>query len=165
MKHLNLARNRKHISPGLASLHWLPVEYRVKLLRFCCMCRGLMARPHSTLQIFFSTGNVLCPYCPQTVLMLSVPRSRLKLKGHCAISVAATGLWDELLVHTDADSFKSSLKVYLFFFGFWISVILLISVLSCYSVYFIVLYFLVGFYILFIALWSVLPCLAFGLMF
>lgn len=105
------ARKREHISPVLASLHWLPVEYRVKFKVLLYVYKGLNGQASQYISVLIVHRKRSRP-----------PRARLKLKGYCAFSVAAPLLWNYLPVHirlsSDAECFKSLLKTYLFFLAF-----------------------------------------------
>lgn len=88
-------RKREHISSILASLHWLPVEYHVKFKVLCYVFKGLNGQApqyitdllHQKCSRSFRSSNKL---------ILTVPRSKLKLKGDHSFSVAAPHLWNNL---------------------------------------------------------------------
>ncbi len=84
---------------------------------FLYVCKGLNGRAQ---QCISDLVNWKC-FSPLS-LMLTVPWSCLKLKGDCALSVAAPQLWNDLVVQirllSDADSFKTSLKKYIFSLAF-----------------------------------------------
>lgn len=114
-------RKREHILPVLFSLHWLPVEYRVKFKVLLYVFKGLYGQAPQYIT------DLLHRKCSRSLrssnkLMLTVPRSRLKLKGDRAFSVAAPRLWNDLPEHlrlsSTVDSFKSSLKTYFFSLAF-----------------------------------------------
>lgn len=114
-------RKRDHFSPVLASLHWLPIKFRVdfKILLFAYSIAQLapdyiskLIKPYRAVRSLRS--------CDQ--LLLSVPRSRCKSKGYCAFSVAAPKLWNNLHLGIRAspslDVFKTSLKTYFYSLAF-----------------------------------------------
>lgn len=115
-------RKRDHISPVLASLHWLPVPYRIhfKLLLTVYKCLNGLAPPYLT--------ELIHPYVPHRSLrsadqqLLFVPRSSLVLRADRAFSVAAPKLWNSLPLHirleTSLPAFKSGLKTHLFTLAF-----------------------------------------------
>ena len=92
-------RKQEHISPVLASLHWLPVRYRIdfKVLLFAFKCLNNLAPTY--------LSDLLEPYVPSKTLwssdqlLLAVPKTRLKLRGNRAFAVAAPKLWNELPLH------------------------------------------------------------------
>ena len=77
--------NRHHITPVLASLHWLPVRFRIdfKILLITFKARQGLAPEYIT--------DMLTPYEPARSLrsageaFLNVPRSRLKTRGDRAL--------------------------------------------------------------------------------
>lgn len=85
-------RKYESVSPVLASLHWLPVEFRVQYKVLLMVFKGLhgLAPEYIADMLIFSD--------PTTFLWssfgfkLSVPKSRLKTKGDLAFSVAAPWL-------------------------------------------------------------------------
>lgn len=115
-------RKYEHISPILASLHWLPVHFRIqfKLLLFAFKALNGLAPPY--------LAELLHPYIPSRSLrsadqlLLTVPRTRLKLRGERAFAVAAPKLWNALPLHIRQVSslfhFKSLLKTHLFTLAF-----------------------------------------------
>ena len=115
-------RKREHITPVLASLHWLPVRYRIefKTLLFVFKCLNGLA------PIYLS--ELLEPYAPTRALrsadqlLLVVPKAKLKLRGNRAFAVAAPKLWNELPLHIRQSPtlqvFKSRLKTYHFSLAF-----------------------------------------------
>ena len=84
---------REHITPVLASLHWLPIRF---LLAVKCL-HGLAPQ---------YVPDLLQPYAPSRSvrsadrLLLVVPKTKRKLRGDRAFSVTAPKLWDELPLHT-----------------------------------------------------------------
>ncbi|KAL6455414.1 hypothetical protein MHYP_G00361580 [Metynnis hypsauchen] len=115
-------KKREHITPILASLHWLPVRFRIdfKILLFVFKCL------HGLAPLYLS--DLLHLYAPSRSLrsadlsLLAVPKTKRKLRGDRAFSVAAPKLWNDLPLHIrQADSlsaFKSSLKSHFFSLAF-----------------------------------------------
>uniref|UniRef100_A0A3P9BFF7 Reverse transcriptase domain-containing protein n=1 Tax=Maylandia zebra TaxID=106582 RepID=A0A3P9BFF7_9CICH len=109
-------RKREHITPVLASLHWLPVSFRVnfKILMFVFKCLHSLAPPY--------LSELLHPHIPcrslrsADQLLLEVPRSRRKLRGDRAFSIVAPKLWNNLPMHVreapSLSTFKSRLKTH-----------------------------------------------------
>ena len=107
-----------HITPILASLHWLPVQYRIhfKVLTFTFKALHGQAPAYIT--------EIIHPYSNPRSLrsadqhLLVVPRTRLKTKGDRAFEAAAPRLWNalplELRTAPSEASFKKQLKTHFF---------------------------------------------------
>ena len=107
-----------HISPIMASLHWLPIHFRIhfKILLFAFKSLNGMTPPY--------LSELLHPYTPTRPLrsadqlLLNVPRTKSKLRGGRCFSVAAPTLWNNLPLHirqaATLSAFKSLLKTHLF---------------------------------------------------
>ncbi len=111
-------RKREHISPVLISLHWLPVKYRIHFKSLLFVYKGLHGLAPSYISDLLFYCNASRELRSNSSLKLTVPRTRLKLKGDRAFSVAAPQLWNNLPSYirsapTYAD-FKFLLKTYLF---------------------------------------------------
>ena len=119
---LTRTHRHEHITPILASLHWLPVHHRIhfKLLLYVYKCLNGLAPPY--------LAQLLNKYTPSRSLrsadqlLLVVPKTRLKRRGDRAFAVAAPKLWNDLpLCVRQASSlpvFKSLLKKHLFSLAF-----------------------------------------------
>ncbi len=119
--HLEL-RKKEHITPILASLHWLAVHFRVhfKILLFVFKSLNGLAPPY--------LSELLHPYAPARCLrsadqlLLEVPRSKRKLRGDKAFSVAAPKLWNGLPLHIrqapSLSVFKTTLKTHFYSLAF-----------------------------------------------
>lgn len=115
-------RKRDHISPVLASLHWLPIKFRIDFKILLFAYKAL----HNSAPDYIS--DLVKPYTAVRQLrsgdqlLLSVPRSRCKSKGDRAFSVAAPKLWNGLPLSIRAspslDVFKTSLKTYFYTLAF-----------------------------------------------
>ncbi len=111
-------KKRDHITPVLASLHWLPIKLRVDFEVLLFAYKAL----HNSAPDYIC--DLIKPYTASRSLrssdqlLLSVPRSRCKTKGDRAFSVMAPKLWNSLPLNIRAspslDAFKSSLKTYLY---------------------------------------------------
>uniref|UniRef100_A0A8C7X0A1 Reverse transcriptase domain-containing protein n=1 Tax=Oryzias sinensis TaxID=183150 RepID=A0A8C7X0A1_9TELE len=83
------ARKRDHTTPILASLHWLPVHFRIHFKILLLVFKSL----HGLAPLYLS--ELLTPYSPARCLrsadqmLLEVPRSGRKLRGDRAFAVAA----------------------------------------------------------------------------
>uniref|UniRef100_A0A674PCY9 Reverse transcriptase domain-containing protein n=1 Tax=Takifugu rubripes TaxID=31033 RepID=A0A674PCY9_TAKRU len=109
---------RDHISPVLASLHWLPVKFRITfktLLLTYKVLRGLAPSYLEELVIPYQPNR---PLRSQNAGLLVVPRVSRSRMGGRAFSYQAPLLWNQLPVQVrEADSiatFKIRLKTYLF---------------------------------------------------
>ena len=111
-------KKHEHITPGLISLHWLPVQYRiifkVLLLTYKCMhgkgpgyLNDLLEQYIPTRTLRSSTDNLLC-----------VPKTRYVEAERRAFSVRAPREWNDLPRNIknceSVCSFRSNLKTYLF---------------------------------------------------
>ncbi len=116
------AKKYDHVTPILASLHWLPVHFRVQFKILLFVFKALKNQAPSYLK------DLLIPLSSTRHLrstdraLLSVPRSRLKTKGDRAFSVNAPRLWNQLPLDCrlapSITIFKSRLKTYLFSLAF-----------------------------------------------
>ena len=115
--------NRRHnITPILASLHWLPVHFRIdfKILLITFKARMGLAPSYIT--------DMLTPYEPARSLrslggaFLVFPKSRLKCRGDCAFAIRAPQLWNnlpkEIRLARSVSSFKSLLKTHFYRLAF-----------------------------------------------
>ena len=115
---LTKTNKRSHITPVLASLHWLPVSFRVHFKILVLTYRAL----HGQAPKYIS--DLVSRYVPGRALrsadqgLLEVPFSRLKTKGDRAFQVIAPTLWNTLPQALRAAPsvyiFKSQLKTLLF---------------------------------------------------
>ena len=116
-------RKREHITPILASLHWLPVRFRVdfKILLFVFEALNNLAPLYLSEFIEVYTPTRSLRSAGQLNLTTKL-KPRLKSRGHRAFSVIAPRLWNELPSHIklapSTDSFKSRLKTHLYALAF-----------------------------------------------
>ncbi len=93
-------RNRKkkydHITPILASLHWLPVHLKIQFKILLFVFKALNNRAPSYLKVLLIPLSTTRHLRSNDRALLSVPRSRLKTKGDRAFSVNAPRLWKQL---------------------------------------------------------------------
>ena len=111
-------REREHISPDLASLHWLPISFRIDFKVLLLTYKALNNIAPSYI------SDLLIPYQPTRALrsahagILTVPKVAHKTSGETAFSYYAPRLWNTLpsyLRHASSvGSFKTQLKTYLF---------------------------------------------------
>ena len=114
-----LTRTRKfdHISSILIKLHWLPIRHRINFKLIMLTWKAL----HDMAPNYLC--ELLLPYTPKRTLrstdklLLTTPRT-LSSYGDRAFYAAAPKLWNtlplELRSCTSIDTFKKSLKTYLF---------------------------------------------------
>ena len=115
-------RTREHITPILASLHWLPVSFRIDFKILLFVFKAL----HGLAPVYIT--ELLKPHAPSRSLrsanqsLLVVPKTRLKSRGDRAFSVAAPKLWNALPLQVRlAPSllvFKAQLKTHLYSLAF-----------------------------------------------
>nr|XP_054591206.1 uncharacterized protein LOC129155077 [Nothobranchius furzeri] len=107
-----------HISPVLASLHWLPVKFRIDFKILLLTYKALNNQAPSYI------SDLIVPYVPnralrsQTAGLLVVPRiSKIRMGGR-SFSYQASLLWNQLpALVREADTlstFKNRLKTFLF---------------------------------------------------
>ena len=115
-----LTRSKKscHITPILASLHWLPIKFRIQFKVLVITYRAL----HGQAPAYIC--DLLRPYSPSRSLrssdqgLLVVPRARLKTKGDRAFQTVAPKLWNALPLDlrsaVSVEAFKKQLKTVLY---------------------------------------------------
>ena len=108
-----------HISPHLASLHWLPISSRIqyKILSICYNCLNATAPDYLTdLLTVYNPAHQLHPSSDTSIL--SFPAVRTKSFGQRSFSHSAPSVWNtlplELRSCNSVPSFKSNLKTHLF---------------------------------------------------
>ena len=111
-------RKRDHISPVLASLHWLPVKSRIEFQILLLTYKAFHGQAPSYLK------DLIVPYNPTRILRfqnagsLVVPRVSKSQMGGRAFSYQAPLLWNLLPVSVwEADTicaFRSRVKAFLF---------------------------------------------------
>ncbi|XP_051234107.1 galanin receptor type 1b isoform X2 [Dicentrarchus labrax] len=111
-------RKRDHISPVLATLHWLPIKCRIEFKILLLTYKALHGQAPSYLK------ELIVPYYPTRTLrslnagLLVVPIVSKSRTGARAFSYQAPLLWNQLpVVVREADTlttFKSRLKTFLF---------------------------------------------------
>ena len=115
---LTKTKKREHISPVLASLHWLPVKSRIEFKILLLTFKAL----NNMAPVYLE--ELLVPYQPTRALrsqnsgLLVVPKVSKSRVGARAFSYQAPLLWNHLpLSVREADTictFKSRLKTFLF---------------------------------------------------
>ena len=92
-------RRYDHITPILATFHWLPVVFRIKFKILLFAFKSLHGLAPQNM------SELLCIHAPvrelrsarQVLLDVGLPRGGLKTKGDGAFAVAAPNLWNSLL--------------------------------------------------------------------
>jgi hypothetical protein len=115
---LTRTKRREHITPVLKSLHWLPVEFRIKFKILLLTFKAIKGMAPTYLQ------DAIVPYRPTRALrsqnsgLLVIPRVSKITVGGRAFSYQAPVLWNKLPTQVkEADTvstFKARLKTYLF---------------------------------------------------
>ena len=115
---LNKTSRYEHITPVLASLHWLPICWRIDFKLLLVTFKALHGL--SPGYIF----DMLVPYSPTRALrsagkgLLTIPESRLATKGDRSFSVLAPKLWnalpEQIRLADTVPSCKSLLKTHLY---------------------------------------------------
>ena len=115
-------KKREHITPVLASLHWLPVNFRIdfKILLFVFKAlNGLAPQYISDLIQIYTPARSLRS---ESQLLLVEPRTKCKTRGDRAFSVAGPRLWNTLPLHIRTaptlECFKSRLKTHFYSLAF-----------------------------------------------
>ena len=140
-----LTRSKKscHITPILASLHWLPVHYRIHFKVLTFTFRAI----HGQAPIYIT--ELIHPYTSTRSLrsadqhLLDPPKTNLKTKGDRAFEATAARLWNALPLDLkkapSEASFKKHLKTHLFrqAFGHLLAslILLFFSFLVCFLIY------------------------------
>ena len=119
---LRPSKRREHISPVLASLHWLPVTFRIDFKVLLLTYKALNGQGPSYI------AHSLTNYTPARTLrssdtgLLQVTRSSHKKIGDAAFVNYAPKLWNTLPINiregNTLDTYKRQLKAYLFIKAF-----------------------------------------------
>ncbi len=93
---LTRAKKTDHITPILASLHWLPVHSRIQFKMLLFVFKALNGQAP-----FYLTDHLALLSSSRSLrssdrVFLAVPRSRLKTNGDRAFSIAVPHLWNQL---------------------------------------------------------------------
>ena len=117
MQQLTFSQAKKkgdHITPVLASLHWLPVYYRIKVEVLLFVVKSLNGSAPSYIRDLQQPYPFSRSLRLSDQVLLAVPRSWLTPEGDQACAGAAPRLWNSLPVDIrsapSTDAFKSRLK-------------------------------------------------------
>ena len=107
-----------YITPVLKSLHWLPVEFRIKYKICLLTFNSLHGHGPEYMLERLTPRSTHCGLRSQDDLKLDVPRTKRKTLGDRAFKVAASKLWNSLPKDVrscnNASIFKSKLKTHYF---------------------------------------------------
>ena len=119
---LTKTKMREHITPVLASLHWLPVVFRIDFKILLLVYKALNGLAPSYLD------DCLPRYVPNRTLrsssadLLDVPTMKYKKYGEAAFCFYGPTAWNKLPLHlrqaASVDSFKAQLKTHFFTLAF-----------------------------------------------
>ena len=111
-------RKREHITPVLAKLHWLPVNYRIQYKILVCTYKAIHQIGPEYL------NELVTPYCPsrslrsESTMQLQVPQTKTKFYGDRRFDKSSALLWNSLPIQLrqvqSLDTFKRALKTHLF---------------------------------------------------
>lgn len=115
-------RRRDHITPVLASLHWLPVRQRIDFKVLLFVFKALNGLAPSYISDLLSPYSNIRSLRSADQRLLTVRGSNLKLKGGRAFAVAAPNLWNSIptsiRLAPSTETFKSRLKTHLYSLAF-----------------------------------------------
>ena len=117
-----VSRKKKfdHVLPILTSLHWLPIEYRIKFKILLLTFRAINGTAPKYVTDLISTHQPRRCLRNSNILELDVPKSRLGSAGDRTFSFQAASLWNQLPadirkeLQIPLSLFKSRLKTHLF---------------------------------------------------
>ena len=111
-------RKYDHITPILRTLHWLPIKSRIEFKIICVTYRIIHGLAPEYLCDLVTVQRSSRHLRSSANLVLNVPKSRSKMYGDRAFSIAAPRLWNALPVplrlEKNYETFKKKLKTYLF---------------------------------------------------
>ncbi len=90
------AKKSHHISPILASLKWLPVNFRIKYKTLLYVFKAVHGMAPAYVSELIAVHQAPRSLRSNNKLLLIVPRTHLKLKGDRAFAVAGPKLWNSL---------------------------------------------------------------------
>ena len=107
-------RRSAHITPVLAELHWLPVEYRIKFKVLLLTYRAIHQTGPSYLSDLITVRRPALNLRSSHSIRLDPPRTNLPTMGGRAFCAAARNLWNALPEKprnsSSVESFKTGLK-------------------------------------------------------
>ena len=113
--HIN---KRAHITPVLAALHWLPVQYRIQFKILVITFRALHGQVPSYISDLIQLHTPTRSLRSLGQMLLMVPRTNFKTRGDRSFQAVAPRLWNDLPLSLrcvdSVKSFKKQLKTLLF---------------------------------------------------
>ena len=115
-----LTKSKKscHITPILASLHWLPVQYRIQFKVLTITYRARHGQTPTYISELIESHSTTRSLRSADQHLLAAPRTRLVTKGDRAFKAAAPRLWNalplQIKVAPTESLFKRHLKTHLF---------------------------------------------------
>ena len=115
---------REHITPVLASLHWLPVAFRIDFKILLLVFKALNGLAPSYLEDCLNRYVPGRPLRSASADLLEIPSLEMKIRKHGEAAFCFYGptAWNRLPLYlrqsTSVDSFKSQLKTHLFSIAF-----------------------------------------------
>ena len=111
-------RKHEHITPILASLHWLPVPQRIDYKLILITFKALNGMAPGYLAELLHWYRAPRSLRSNALATLVIPKTRLKYYGDRAFVKAAPFLWNSLPLSlrqmSDLDEFKGALKTHLY---------------------------------------------------
>ena len=111
-------RKREHITPALASLHWLPIKFRPRFKILVLTFNALRGTGPRYLRELVARYQPVRSLRSEAKNLLKVPVSRTRSYGSRTFAAAAAALWNELPDRLrdadDVEHFKRDLKTHIF---------------------------------------------------
>ncbi|KAF7650904.1 hypothetical protein LDENG_00119220, partial [Lucifuga dentata] len=115
---LTRTKRREHITPVLASLHWLPVHFRIQFKILLITFKATHGLAPSYISALLMPYIAPRPLTSADQKLLHILRSRFTTKGDRAFSVVAPTLWHQLPLNIcsveSVQHFKKLVKTYLY---------------------------------------------------
>ena len=119
---LTRSSRMSHITPVLHSLHWLPINYRIKFKVLVLTYKALHGQAPAYISDLLHSYTTNRPLRSSNQGLLVVPRTRLKTRGDRSFEAVAPNLWNALPIAlrsaVSVEAFKKQLKTHLFKFAF-----------------------------------------------
>ena len=113
---------REHITPVLASLHWLPVVFRIDFKILLLVYKALNGLAPSYLHDCLPKYVPGRPLRSSTAGLLAVPKMASKKHGEAAFCFYGPTAWNKLPLYirqaASVDIFKAQLKTYFYALAF-----------------------------------------------
>ncbi|KAF7656800.1 hypothetical protein LDENG_00036020 [Lucifuga dentata] len=113
---LTRTKHREHITPVLASLHWLPVHSRIQFKILLITFKATHGLAPSYISALLTPYIAPRPLRSADQKLLHIPRSRFKTKGDRAFRIRI--MWNQLPLNIrsveSVQHFKKLVKTYLY---------------------------------------------------